>query len=67
MTLHAEVIVFCNDFGWLVGGKGKRRGLARKQPSQSQLLKVAVRVLGPGTLSAQEVATLGLDLQLGLA
>lgn len=35
MTLHAEVIVFCNDFGWLVGGKSKRKGLEKKQPSQS--------------------------------
>lgn len=30
MTLHAEVIVFCNDSIWLVGGKGARRGLEGK-------------------------------------
>lgn len=50
MTLHAEVIVFCNDFGWLVGGRGERRGLERKPPAHSQLLAGAARVSWPATL-----------------
>ena len=62
MTPHAEVIVFCNVFGWLVGGKDKRRGLEGKTPSGSQPPAGAAGALWPGTPRLGGAASLGLRL-----
>lgn len=53
MTLHAEVIVFCNDSIWLVGGKGARRGLEGKHFSKSAACRTWVIWLGRDTLDGQ--------------
>lgn len=58
MTLHAEVIVFCNDSIWLVGGKGVRRGLEGKHFSAVGCLQDLGAWDGQGH-SGEQVASSG--------
>lgn len=71
MTLHAEVIVFCNDFPWLVGGKGKERAREEatfsKSAAQSSCGSFVARAtpwMGGGRFRTWSSAGAGLARQL---